>query len=54
MYYYGTQWGEECWCGAEGTEYDALGSATCDRPCSGDPTKYCGGTYAMTVYNVGE
>ena len=50
--YYGTQWGEECWCGYDEDSYDRLGSATCDRPCAGDSTLFCGGTYAMTVYEI--
>lgn len=53
-YYYGTQYGSECWCGEEGTDYNKYGSATCDRPCSGDPTTICGGSYAMTVYLTGD
>lgn len=52
--YAGTQYGNECWCGDVGTDYDALGSATCDVPCSGDATKFCGGSFALTVYELGE
>lgn len=52
-FYYGTQYGSECWCGDEDADFDQYGSATCDLPCAGDPTVYCGGSYAMTVYTVG-
>ena len=50
--YYGTQWGEECWCGYDEDDYDRLGSATCDRPCAGDSTLFYGVTYAITVYKI--
>ncbi len=49
-YYAGTQWGSECWCGAEDSAYDTYGPGTCDYPCSGDDSQICGGYYAMSVY----
>ncbi|CAB1103402.1 unnamed protein product [Ectocarpus sp. CCAP 1310/34] len=48
--YYGTQYSVECWCGAEGADYDANGEGICDIPCSGDVNEICGGFYAMSVY----
>ncbi|CAM9919517.1 unnamed protein product, partial [Ectocarpus sp. 8 AP-2014] len=33
--YYGTQYGEECWCG-NNSGYDTYGAATCNMACSGD------------------
>ncbi|CAB1104288.1 unnamed protein product [Ectocarpus sp. CCAP 1310/34] len=53
--YYGTQYSEECWCGAEGADYDANGAGVCDMPCGGDADEICGGFYAISVYeNDGE
>ncbi|CAN0230057.1 unnamed protein product [Ectocarpus sp. 12 AP-2014] len=48
--YYGTQFSTECWCGAEGADYDANGEGVCDMPCGGDADEICGGFYAMSVY----
>ncbi|CAM9145257.1 unnamed protein product [Ectocarpus sp. 12 AP-2014] len=48
--YYGTQYSVECWCGAEGADYDANGAGVCDMPCGGDADEICGGFYAMSVY----
>ncbi|CAM9715355.1 unnamed protein product [Ectocarpus sp. 12 AP-2014] len=48
--YYGTQYSTECWCGAEGADYDANGAGVCDMPCGGDADEICGGFYAMSVY----
>ncbi|CAB1106277.1 unnamed protein product [Ectocarpus sp. CCAP 1310/34] len=50
--YYGTQYGEECWCGNSG--YDTLGESTdCSFGCSGDAGETCGGFNAMSVYSTG-
>ncbi|CAN0380528.1 unnamed protein product, partial [Ectocarpus sp. 12 AP-2014] len=48
--YYGTQYSEECWCGAKGADYDANGEGVCDMPCGGDADEICGGFWAMSVY----
>ncbi|CAM9843168.1 unnamed protein product [Ectocarpus sp. 12 AP-2014] len=48
--FYGTQYSTECWCGAEGADYDANGAGVCDMPCGGDADEICGGFYAMSVY----
>ncbi|CAM9879724.1 unnamed protein product, partial [Ectocarpus fasciculatus] len=49
--YYGTQFSEECWCGAEGADYDAHGASdACTTACAGDADEICGGFYAMSVY----
>ncbi|CAM9620491.1 unnamed protein product [Ectocarpus sp. 6 AP-2014] len=50
--YYGTQYSQECWCGAEGADYDANGEGVCDMPCGGDANEICGGFYTMSVYEI--
>ncbi|CAM9509059.1 unnamed protein product [Ectocarpus sp. 4 AP-2014] len=48
--YYGTQYGEECWCGNT-SEYDTYGESTlCTMECSGDASEICGGFNAMSIY----
>eukprot|EP00904_Undaria_pinnatifida_P003872 jgi/Undpi1/13486/HiC_scaffold_8.g03145.m1 len=51
--YYGTQYGEECWCGDDDTDYDVNGVATCDFACVGNSDEICGGRNAMSVYFAG-
>lgn len=53
-YWYATQYGKECWCGDESVDIDKYGSATCNYPCAGDPTTYCGGYNAFTAYKTGK
>ncbi|CAM9620770.1 unnamed protein product [Ectocarpus sp. 6 AP-2014] len=48
--YYGTQSSTECWCGAEGADYDGSGAGVCDMPCGGNADEICGGFNAMSVY----
>ncbi|CAM9126243.1 unnamed protein product, partial [Ectocarpus sp. 4 AP-2014] len=50
--YYGTQYSEECWCGAEGADYDANGEGDCTMRCTGDTDQICGGYNAMSVYEI--
>ncbi|CAM9730307.1 unnamed protein product, partial [Ectocarpus sp. 13 AM-2016] len=46
--YYGTQYGEECWCGNSG--FDEYGESTdCTMECAGDADEICGGFNAMSV-----
>ncbi|CAM9882583.1 unnamed protein product [Hapterophycus canaliculatus] len=57
--YYGTQFGNECWCGAGTPEdtylrYGELDESACDVPCAGDPTESCGGNTIMSVYAFGD
>ena len=48
----GVQYSDECYCGKE---YDTYGPADkCDRPCDGDPSEICGGSYANSVYETGK
>lgn len=44
----------QCWCGAEGIDYARHGEATCNRPCTGDDSIDCGGTWAFSIYEFVE
>ena len=36
-------------------QFDRYGNATsCQLPCLGDPSKVCGGTWALSVYHTGK
>eukprot|EP00903_Cladosiphon_okamuranus_P020532 g18846.t1 len=49
--YFGLQYGRECWCGGEDTDYAKHGmSSACDYQCPGSPSETCGGFYAADVY----
>ncbi|CAM9203087.1 unnamed protein product [Ectocarpus sp. 8 AP-2014] len=50
--YFAVQWGRECFCGTADEDYDRYGTATCDTPCSGDPSLICGGSLALTTFMV--
>lgn len=54
--YFGTQNGEECHCGYEGSSvYDRHGEASnCDVSCQGDSSEMCGGVFAISVYRLHE
>lgn len=50
--YFGTQWGQECFCGNE----PATGSAAappgdCNFACAGDATQTCGGSRRLSLYH---
>eukprot|EP00903_Cladosiphon_okamuranus_P022768 g20960.t1 len=53
------QYGKECWCGGcelvedRRSKYDRHGTASCEKPCSGDSTRQCGGYDAFSLYQVG-
>eukprot|EP00903_Cladosiphon_okamuranus_P021312 g19583.t1 len=54
--HFGTQYGRECWCVNDPT----LGSinkyidepAACNYPCTGDADEFCGGSFAMNVFEI--
>lgn len=49
--YFGTQHGEECFCGDESSDFDKHGEASnCNVNCAGDPAEVCGGSYANSIY----
>ncbi|CAB1101161.1 unnamed protein product [Ectocarpus sp. CCAP 1310/34] len=54
--FYGVQYGQECWCGRAGTEYDRLGAlemSECDYPCTGDASSTCGGFDSFQAFELG-
>ncbi|XP_072036874.1 MAM and LDL-receptor class A domain-containing protein 1-like [Amphiura filiformis] len=53
--YAGTQYYHECFCGSDGVSYDRYGQAPeahCNRPCRGDRSQMCGGSWRMSVYDL--
>ena len=45
----------KCWCGEDGADYGQYGeSMGCTTPCPGDGDEYCGGSWSMNVYRVGD
>lgn len=48
--YFGTQYGRECWCGDEDTDFSQHGDGDCDYSCTGDTWELCGGYFAITSY----
>lgn len=49
--YFGVQYGRECWCLESSDNYTQHGkSAGCTMKCSGDSEEFCGGFFAMEVY----
>ncbi|CAM9751708.1 unnamed protein product, partial [Sphacelaria rigidula] len=52
--YFGTQFGNECFCGRTSDDPDELGRATCNMSCAGDASETCGGRLAISVYEYTE
>ncbi|CAN0558816.1 unnamed protein product, partial [Laminaria digitata] len=48
--YFGTEYGQECFCGADSDDPSRLGEASCTFPCGGDASQTCGGFNAISVY----
>lgn len=48
--YFGTQYGEECWCGEATDDPTVYGNAVCNWRCVGDTSQACGARWAMSVY----
>nr|XP_054772640.1 T-cell differentiation antigen CD6-like [Lytechinus pictus] len=55
--YAGLEYGEECYCGALGSNYAIYGrywDSACQHPCSGYANERCGGIGRIAVYNTSE
>ncbi|CAM9785404.1 unnamed protein product [Sphacelaria rigidula] len=51
--FFGTQYGQECWCGDASTDYDKNGvSEGCTFECPGNSADICGGRWAASVYEL--
>lgn len=49
--FFGTQYGDECWCGGNETDHLQHGeSELCDFKCAGDASQVCGGYFSLSVY----
>eukprot|EP00752_Nemacystus_decipiens_P008421 g7527.t1 len=50
---YATEYGHQCFCGTDESDFEIHGpSDGCNLPCVGDPSTYCGGYDAMSVYTM--
>ncbi|CAM9302811.1 unnamed protein product [Sphacelaria rigidula] len=53
--YFGTQYGNECYCGLTTDDPEEYGPSTgCTFPCSGDDSQTCGGNRAINIYAYSE
>ncbi|KAL5019700.1 hypothetical protein ScPMuIL_002592 [Solemya velum] len=50
--YAGVQYGKECFCGESFGAYGAVPDTDCNKPCTGDGSLTCGGTWAQNIYDV--
>jgi len=49
---FGTQWGEECYCGTSLTQGSfPTWPEDCDAACKGDPLEKCGGSLRLSLYS---
>ncbi|XP_053394990.1 kremen protein 1-like isoform X2 [Mercenaria mercenaria] len=45
-----TQYGSHCFCGNVLRDYPEKAESECNKPCAGDPTEMCGGTWRGSIY----
>jgi len=56
--YFGIEYSTQCYCGNSFTGFAGnslpplIDPSSCNMPCSGNPTQYCGGSRALNLYNV--
>jgi iron transport multicopper oxidase len=48
--YYGTEYGQECYCGYDLNAGSAPATSGCSKPCSGDNQQICGGANRLNLY----
>ncbi|CAM9117065.1 unnamed protein product, partial [Sphacelaria rigidula] len=51
--YFGTQYGNECWCGEVGRatdDFTRFGPGVCNFDCEGDDKQKCGGRNSISIY----
>ncbi|CAM9700723.1 unnamed protein product [Ascophyllum nodosum] len=52
-FYMATQFGNECFCSREGDlDFDRHDVGVCNKPCAGDESERCGGSYAFDLYEL--
>ena len=54
--HFGTQYARECWC-VDDPNLESINKyvdlpAACDFPCTGDADEFCGGSFAMNVFEI--
>ncbi|CAM9660094.1 unnamed protein product, partial [Laminaria digitata] len=49
-FYFGTEYGTECFCGVSADDVTELDEARCTFACAGDASQTCGGPSAISVY----
>ncbi|CAM9719121.1 unnamed protein product, partial [Sphacelaria rigidula] len=52
--FFGTEFGEECYCGSSSDDPELFDNADCNMGCSGDASETCGGRNAVSVYQFTE
>lgn len=50
--YYGTEYGDECYCGNDISQLVSLSSSSCQYTCAGWSSQYCGGSNALSLYST--
>ncbi|XP_036363974.1 kremen protein 1-like [Octopus sinensis] len=50
--YAGLQHGQLCYCGNTYETYGPLGGDHCGMECAGDPTEFCGGYLANSIFST--
>ena len=51
--FYGVQYASQCFCGNKAPPMSSLRPGECTRPCKGDATMNCGGSWRMNVFATG-
>ncbi|KAF7440239.1 hypothetical protein PC9H_000583 [Pleurotus ostreatus] len=52
--YFGTEYGNECWCGSSiRTGATVASSGDCSMPCAGKASDICGSSYRLSLYKLG-
>ena len=51
-YFYGLQFGSECYCSNEFGRYGQVSESQCNMPCNRDSSHICGGTNVNSVYRT--
>ena len=50
--FFGLQNGDECHCGNSASRFIPTNSSSCNKPCKGDQTELCGGSWRLNVYQT--
>ncbi|CAM9914198.1 unnamed protein product, partial [Ectocarpus fasciculatus] len=54
--FYAMEYGDTCWCptSPDINDYIIDEDGDCDKPCTGDPSIFCGGTYSISMFEYQE